>query len=658
MYGFKKRPKDESGLIQGAGTGTSDDIQKDVPAGSYIMPADSTEQLGTRNLKKLGRPTPVNLSNGEFQMSPDQVHSVGVQALDAMKDQTHTPVDQPQLGFKPGQKPEMYFANGGEVGNEWLKQKAAPQTFAENMSRYTPNKSIVDISKASTLQTGQAISTQPKSIVSQSRPQIPTNQAQPSTPQTSGFGAFAKNMIAPEHDDGSWNAVGGLMNTATGLGKAGVGAAGGLMGGLAEGARSLGSWAANGDNSNRGNIVGPSFDFAGDGLKQAQLGLRQTFGLTPKNEEPITTQTLQPNATPALAPKPTLDQKSATAIPAPATNTDVKPSVNTANTATQAPKDDPFDLGSAQINTQPHANPYAIQQKGNAFSYANPNAAAQARANGVPELQSSGVQKGVGINGIKDFMARTPEMNIGMQGYGNIARQPQTPQRTHEQEAERQQIMQSASTPYKGSQNGQLTAAQLRVQADMNQADANRANDVYKTDANNANTLQREAMGQSGQNYRAELGEQGTNNRLNANLNLDAQKFNATNDLANRQFTEQQLNNMPARMKQAYELNLLKQYEAAETPEERQSLTEKLGMVRGQIKQESGSRVMAINGGETIDEKGNIIKNADVLINNQTGQRIDSAQSQGLPPNMVKQVGTSNGKPVYEDANGNRFVNG
>ena len=117
MYGLKKRSKqDENGLIQGAGTGTSDDIKKNVPAGSYIMPADSTQQIGTNNLKNMGSPTPVNLSNGEFQLSPDQVHSVGVQTLDAMKDQTHMPVNQPQLGFKPGQnKPELFFANGGLV---------------------------------------------------------------------------------------------------------------------------------------------------------------------------------------------------------------------------------------------------------------------------------------------------------------------------------------------------------------------------------------------------------------------------------------------------------------------------------------------------------------------------------------------------------------
>jgi hypothetical protein len=66
----------------------------------------------SKNLKKLGSPQPVNLSNGEFQIPPEQVHQVGVQALEQMKDATHTPVpDQQGFGFKP----ELFFANGGLV---------------------------------------------------------------------------------------------------------------------------------------------------------------------------------------------------------------------------------------------------------------------------------------------------------------------------------------------------------------------------------------------------------------------------------------------------------------------------------------------------------------------------------------------------------------
>lgn len=642
MYGLKKRQKDESGLIQGAGTGTSDDVKKNVPAGSYIMPADSTAQLGAKNLKNLGKPptSEVNVSNGEYLAAPEQLQAIGGLVLDRMKNATHTPVNQPQLGFKPGQnKPELFFANGGGVPDaDWLKQKTAPQTFAQNLQKY-PQRTMPDIATNSTpVQRNQSIKT--------ATPETKSAIDQKSNPTSTGggFGIFAKNMIAPEHDDGSWNAVGGLVNTATGLGKAGVGAAGGLMGGVAEGARSLGSWVANGDNSDRGNIVGPSFDFAGDGLKQAQLGLRQTFGLTPNQDESANL----PSSTPKSAPVTSnvantavsTDKKPTTTTPPPITNTDIKDTIDTV-IQTQ-PKPDMFNLNSTQTSTtrtQTQENPFAIQQKGNSFSYADAGAAAQARASGIHEGQGLGfnVRPANDPKGVANFMKNTREMgptdqqvqnavaqremNLGMQGYGGRPRLSDI--RTSEQEAQLQAEIARVSAPIPGSRG--LTASQRNQINDLQMGYSNRANDVYKTDANNAASLQREAMGQSAQNYRAELGEQGANNRFNSNLNFDAQKFNATNDLANRQFSEEQLNNMPTRMKQAYELNILKQYEAAQTPEERQSLSEKLGLLRGQQNQQSGSRVMAINGGETIDDKGNIIKNPDVLINNQTGQRIDSA---------------------------------
>jgi len=44
-----------------------------------------------------------------------------------------------------------------------------------------------------------------------------------------------------------------------------------------------------------------------------------------------------------------------------------------------------------------------------------------------------------------------------------------------------------------------------------------------------------------------------------------------------------------------------------------------------------------------------------VATNKRTGQANSQQGAAPLPPGMKKQVGTSNGKPVYEDANGNRF---
>src|SRR5690606_30442940 len=108
--------------IKGPGTGTSDDVQKTVPNGTYIMPADSTAQIGEQNLEQLGqgKPLDINVSNGEFQMTPEQVHAVGAQALDQMKEQTHTPSGLPQtIMDQPGEKPQLFFRDGGLVQNRY-----------------------------------------------------------------------------------------------------------------------------------------------------------------------------------------------------------------------------------------------------------------------------------------------------------------------------------------------------------------------------------------------------------------------------------------------------------------------------------------------------------------------------------------------------------
>lgn len=119
MYGFKPGAKPEEKApkgkkIVGPGTGTSDSIPAKIPKGSYIMPADSTKQIGQPTLDALGKPVSVKVSNGEYQMPPEQVHAVGVQALNQMRDATHAPV---AAGFRP-QESELYFADGGSPAEE------------------------------------------------------------------------------------------------------------------------------------------------------------------------------------------------------------------------------------------------------------------------------------------------------------------------------------------------------------------------------------------------------------------------------------------------------------------------------------------------------------------------------------------------------------
>ena len=69
------------GPVRGPGTGTSDEVQDEVPEGTYIMPADSTQAVGAGQLASMGargfvpgsEKVPVQLSNGEYKLPPEQV---------------------------------------------------------------------------------------------------------------------------------------------------------------------------------------------------------------------------------------------------------------------------------------------------------------------------------------------------------------------------------------------------------------------------------------------------------------------------------------------------------------------------------------------------------------------------------------------------------
>ncbi len=124
MYGAYRNKKANGGLITGPGTGTSDSIQDEVPEGTYILPADTTQAMGfgARRRPIDGAPAaqpgfgayrnkvPVNVSNGEFEVPPEQVQQLGAQVLDAVKAVTHTQTPEPATD-----NGDTFFANGGQV---------------------------------------------------------------------------------------------------------------------------------------------------------------------------------------------------------------------------------------------------------------------------------------------------------------------------------------------------------------------------------------------------------------------------------------------------------------------------------------------------------------------------------------------------------------
>lgn len=120
------------GMVRGPGTGTSDSIEAEVEPGTFIMPADSTQAIGPDTMQGMGT-VPVRLSDGEFEVPPEQAMALGVAVLKAMKDATHAPVNGEDggqtdeevaqaRGFSPAaargrEAPARLFADGGMVSD-------------------------------------------------------------------------------------------------------------------------------------------------------------------------------------------------------------------------------------------------------------------------------------------------------------------------------------------------------------------------------------------------------------------------------------------------------------------------------------------------------------------------------------------------------------
>ena len=113
------RPKMmEGGMVRGPGTGTSDSIPATVKKGSYILPADTTEDVA--------------LSNGEMNLPPDTVAAIGAAVLNVVRNATHEfaagdaaedaaegdPHAEDPMMAEAGESDPRGFKNGGHVGME------------------------------------------------------------------------------------------------------------------------------------------------------------------------------------------------------------------------------------------------------------------------------------------------------------------------------------------------------------------------------------------------------------------------------------------------------------------------------------------------------------------------------------------------------------
>lgn len=154
-------------IIAGPGTEISDSIDMDVPEGTYILPADTTQAVAGRPRRDRGlnfarenpldpasqkgrglglrslMDIPISVSDGETEVPPETVAQIGAQVLDVVRNQTHdfskglnfakAPARESQMiagrglpGFN-GQ-PRLFFRDGGLVEDEERRRNS----FSDN----------------------------------------------------------------------------------------------------------------------------------------------------------------------------------------------------------------------------------------------------------------------------------------------------------------------------------------------------------------------------------------------------------------------------------------------------------------------------------------------------------------------------------------------
>jgi hypothetical protein len=295
---------------------------------------------------------------------------------------------------------------------------------------------------------------------------------------------------------------------------------------------------------------------------------------------------------------------------------------------------DPYTVPQAGDGSDPYANLYAtpgwtktsipgVIRKGNAFTNIPGNVPANIGFDAVA--------------GASVAAPKTPAVPLGLQqalssltgglGSGSVSASSRTGPRfsvigdSSADDRERQALISAASTPYKGSPNGQLTANQLRVLAGIRDSEGKNALARETTTVNNAAGIEREQLQQQGANQRAVLGaalqwpeSQERAVGLGINNRLAAQKEGALNNYMN-----------------------------AQTPEARNKALQQLQALGGggNMEENLRNRFMTVAETDVDGYKRERIVDLQALANGQPGT---AAQAQPEPVD----------KEVYVDAQGNR----
>ncbi len=451
----------DGGPVRGPGTGTSDDVPDNVPEGTYIMPADSTQAIGEKTLGGLGmRGIDVNLSNGEFKLPPKQVHAIGVQTLNQLKDATHTPSS---TEAAKGMKPELFFEGGGVASEEERQKRLQNQT-------------------AMNVQGAQAAAAAAPATPAAPVPAAPAPAAKDPLDGGAAFGVFPQ-------------LAGGKRTTYAMDDK--------LRTGVQATGPSTFAQATPTEKTIIGGGDGRRMNAEQDPRSLTATGMGAVAGV--------------PGAAPSITPQTDV-QRGGGNVPAvapPSTNPAAPPPAATG--AEIAPGVYRHGRGQYSDNASGMGMPAGFTGQPNAQNMAAADALA-----GRSQQESMNRVTARGMGSLAGGPGSGPvEPGSFTGGFSGVIG---TDPRIAQQERERSALASALSSPLRGAQNGQLTASQRQGMAGLLDSERRDASSNRQADQTAATQRSIAAMREAGDNGRAFLREDGENTRSTARNQIDARR--------------------------------------------------------------------------------------------------------------------------------------
>lgn len=632
------------GMVRGPGSGTSDDVQDEVPEGTYIMPADSTQAVGADQLATMGtkdaaqdapaghggqdgqgKQIPVQLSNGEYKLPPEQVHAIGVQALDQMKNATHQPV-----GFAPGAaqeapEPRMFFANGGVVRGMKRLHLADAGVVTEDRL-----KNEGRVASPTNTFPGNRLPGDSGSTSAQTAPAAPV--AAPTAPQLSAQAQSDRAKISA-----AWDTVKDVNDDA---GRAIADVATMVPRGLAGAYDSA--------------VVRP---MRAAGIDAAYLSPKLVpNGVDPSSMTPFTDQKRmqQAQAAPAAAPvaAPTTTQNLAPVVAANPMATRISNGAQTAPTSAPTPSATApgnqvmpgvYSHGRGQYSDQPGSMGFAPGFTGQPTAQAQTDAQTMAMA-----APAAATNQGAQPRGFAPAVPGSGPVEPGSftGGYSGVMGSPVglMGSRTPEQQRRDAEVSASSITNDGGrwdQHRGKSPARQALEALDAQALEGVRGNNALaRTNLEVQGSLQREGMQQAGATNRTQMQQEGETGRAGLMFK------NAQGRLA----LDQQVRGLDIRAGQRMEA-MQARYEAAKTPEERAAIAQQIRDLAGKP-HESSWKVQVTPAMKNAD--GSTSEGSIYRYNTQTGQveRVDAGGIQAKP-NGVPKIGETRNGYRYKGGNPN-----